>query len=508
MFDRIFGKIRHPGQGEWTAKKITAVVLFGAIILVFALFGVANNDRYGMGTGGGTAAVVNDTSISVAEFKQQADMMARNTRLPLDKLPAEQRDMYTKEIQRRTIEQMIAYEVVYQNANKQGIWASNSQVADEIKKIPDFQDKGKFDRQRYDVLLAQNGLSTDDFEHRIRKGIVMRRIQGLFQNAVMPSGLEIDQIAQLHAKQANIRFVELSQAKLASEKSVSDAEASAFAKDPAHADDIKKYYEQHALDYNLPERARARHILLLVDEKHPDKEVAEKIKAIKAGLTPANFAKIAEKESQDPGSAKKGGDLGFFEKGRMVPEFEDVAFNKLKPGQISEPFKSQFGYHIIFLEEHQTARTVGMIEAKPEIARKLAAQKKAPEVMAEFKKAVETGKMSDVEAVMKKTGLTWAKADGVSFASPQVQGIREPQDVLQTMAKRAGKTGLVNAIVGAHEPQYILEISSWKDAEKPPSKDELAKSLAYQESSDSFESWIKDAEAKTSVTRNPRIFER
>jgi hypothetical protein len=83
-------------------------------------------------------------------------------------------------------------------------------------------------------------------------------------------------------------------------------------------EEAKKYYEAHALDYSVKERVKARHILLLVNDQHPDKEILEKAKALKAKVTTGNFAAIAEKESQDPGSAKRGGDLGFFEKGRRA----------------------------------------------------------------------------------------------------------------------------------------------------------------------------------------------
>lgn len=232
MFDSLFGKIRQPGKiRQWNSKKIMVSVIFGAIVLVMALSMVGNPERYGMGTSGGTAAVVNDTTITLAEFKQQVDVMEKNSRLPLDKLPPEQREMYSREIQRRTIEQMIVDEVIFQNAGKQGVWASNVQVADELMKIPAFQENGRFDRERYDLVLAQNGLSTDDFERRVRKSIVARRLQGLFQTAMEPSTQELEDLAVLNAKQASIRYVEVSQSKLQAEKAVSDAEVTAFAKD-------------------------------------------------------------------------------------------------------------------------------------------------------------------------------------------------------------------------------------------------------------------------------------
>lgn len=504
----MFEKVRHPFRGrEWNFKAVVASVLFGAIILVMALFGIANPDRYGMGTGGGTAAVVNDSVITISEYRQRQQIMERNSRLPLDKLPQEQREMYSREMGRRTLEQLIMTEVVYQNAFKSGIWASNGQIRDELMSIPVFQDNGRFNRSHYENYLAQSGQSSDDFERQIRKEIVIRRLQSLFQTASRPSSWELDQMVALNNDTVSFRFVELAPAKLESEKAISDSEAKAFAADAAHQEEIKKYYDQHALDYSTNERVHARHILLLVNDQHPDKEVLEKAKSLKAKLTVSNFAQIAEKESQDPGSAKRGGDLGFFEKGRMVPQFEQAAFS-LKPGQISDPVKTDYGYHVIYVEAHEQARKIGLDEAKPGIAKKLLAKARAPQLIDGLKKAAESGKASEVDANLKKAGLNWEKADNVILAAPQVPGLADPQEVLLAIAKQKGKTGLLPGLIGAADHTYIIDVTGWKPNAKKQSKEEIEKTLAFQESSDSFEEWVKDAESKSAITRNNRLFER
>jgi peptidyl-prolyl cis-trans isomerase D len=502
----MFSKVRHPFKGrDLNFKAIVATILFGAIILVFALFNTVTPDR-GLGASGGSAAVVNDTTISINQFRQQVDMATRSSQLPLDKLPPEQREMYTNEIRRRTLDRMIMSELVFQNAYHAGIWASNGQLRDELLSIPVFQESGRFVRSRYDNILAQIGQTSDEFENQMRKDIVIRRLQAMFQTAASPSSTELDTLVALNSDIVNFRYVELSLGKLGSDKSVTDAEVKSFLADSTHQDEIKKYYEAHALDYNLRERVKARHILLLVDEKHADKDVAEKAKAIRAKLNKENFAKIAEKESQDPGSAKKGGDLGFFERGRMVPQFEEAAFT-LKPGEISQPVKSDYGYHIIYVEQHEPARTVSLDEAKAGIAKKLVAQNKAPRLLDALKKAAETGKASDVESEMKKAGVSWEKAENVSLAAPQVAGMADPQDVMLALAKQKGKIGLVPGLVGGTGHSYIVDVTAWKTNPKPRSKEDLEKTLAYQESSDSFEDWVRDAETHASITRNPRLVE-
>lgn len=500
-------RYRHPFTGkEWNFKTIVATMLFGAICLVMALFGIANPGRMSS-VSGGEAAIVNDVVISVSDFRQRQQIMERNSKLPLDKLPADQREMYTKELGRRTLEQMIMLELVYQNAYKQGIWAPNAQIRDELMGIPVFQDNGRFNRSHYENYLAQTGQSADNFEHQIRKEIVIHRLQGLFATAGLPSSWELDQLVALNSDTVNFRYVELEPSKLENEKVISDSEAKAYAQDPAHQEDIKQYYNQHALDYSLNERVHARHILLLVDDKHPDKEVLEKAKALKAKLTTSNFAKIAEKESQDPGSAKRGGDLGFFEKGRMVPQFEKAAFS-LKPGQISDPIKTDYGYHLIYVEAHEQARKVGLDEAKAGIAKKLLARAKAPQLMENLKKAASSGKSIEVDGVLKKAGLSWQKADNVILAAPQVPGLTDPQDILMAVAQHKDKTGLIPGLVGPANHAYIVDVVGWKPNPKKQNKDEIEKTLAYAGSSDSFEDWIKSAENKASITRNDKLFER
>jgi parvulin-like peptidyl-prolyl isomerase len=123
-------------------------------------------------------------------------------------------------------------------------------------------------------------------------------------------------------------------------------------------EDMKQYYKANREQFKKPEEVKARHILIKVskdaspDEKKTARKKADEILAkIKKG---EDFASLAEKYSDDPGSAKKGGDLGYFPRGRMVKPFEDAAFS-LNPGEVSDIVETKFGYHIIKLEEKRPA---------------------------------------------------------------------------------------------------------------------------------------------------------
>jgi peptidyl-prolyl cis-trans isomerase D len=191
-----------------------------------------------------------------------------------------------------------------------------------------------------------------------------------FQNQVSVTDEQIVRYYEKHkdkykkSDQVNIEYLKIDPKFLEISVSISDAE-------------IKNYYTRHKEDeFTEEEEVKARHILLKVEE-NASEEDKNKVKAkaldvLKKVKEPgADFAALAEEYSDDPGSAKKGGDLGFFKRGRMVPEFEEAAF-KLNPGEISDLVESTYGYHIIKVEEKKERRVKTLDEARNEIQRKLA----------------------------------------------------------------------------------------------------------------------------------------
>jgi peptidyl-prolyl cis-trans isomerase C len=156
-------------------------------------------------------------------------------------------------------------------------------------------------------------------------------------------------------------------------------------------EDVKAYYESHKDEFKTPEMVRSRHILIKTDpsasdnDKKKAKEKAEEIlKKIKAG---EDFAKLASDVSDDTGSKPKGGELGFFPKGRMVKSFEDAAFS-LKPGEVSGIVETQFGYHIIKVEEKKEPGMEPFDTAKEKIKQKLLQERTKTKVTEFIEKAM------------------------------------------------------------------------------------------------------------------------
>jgi len=156
--------------------------------------------------------------------------------------------------------------------------------------------------------------------------------------------------------------------------------------------EVKDYYNKHKSEFMQPEQVRARHILIKVPanaNKKQWEEAKKKALNIRARLVKGeSFSKLAQKYSDDPGSKTRGGDLGFFSKGQMVPEFEKAAFS-LKKGEISQPVKTTFGYHIIKVEAKKPARQRSFKEVQQEIRQKLLREKQRKlrdKIIAQLKK--------------------------------------------------------------------------------------------------------------------------
>jgi peptidyl-prolyl cis-trans isomerase D len=192
---------------------------------------------------------------------------------------------------------------------------------------------------------------------------------------------------------------------------------------------MKDYYEANQEKFKEPEKVKARHILLKIDQPKKEAEIKKKAMEIyKKAKEGADFAKLASQHSQDPKTKEKGGDLGYFPRGVMVKEFEDVAFG-LKPGEISEPIKTQFGFHIIKVEDKKEEGIKDFDSAKPEITKILTEQ-------AAFEKAYEEA-MRFVDGISPNMDLgQYAASKGLKLITTNlisrkdkfpIQGLQEKQ---------------------------------------------------------------------------------
>lgn len=267
---------------------------------------------------------------------------------------------------------------------------------------------GTFDSDRYKSLLAAQGMTPAMYEQRLRQDLTVQQLLGAVQSTSFVPKTVAERIAAIFEQEREIQAMDLKLNDYASKVNISDAMLKAYYEKNAAEFEIPEVvnaeyvvlssaalaarvsvsdaelqaaYEQNKKQYSVDEQRRASHILLTVKKEassEEQKQVRTKAEALLAELRkkPESFAALAKANSQDPGSAERGGDLDFFGKGAMVKPFEEAA-NKLKVGEISELVQTDFGFHIIQLTAIKAGGVKPFDEVKGQIAAELKKQKAA-----------------------------------------------------------------------------------------------------------------------------------
>jgi peptidyl-prolyl cis-trans isomerase D len=290
----------------------------------------------------------------------------------------------------------VAQRVVNAEAVRSNLVLSREAVIEEIRSAPDFQEGGKFSPERYQAYLRSRNLSDEGNVQLLRHQLPVSRLVGAVQGTAIPSRTVAERMAALEGQKREVSEALLPSSQFAAQVKVDEAALKAYfeagsaqfrvpervraeyivlsAEELGRADapteaEIKAAFEARAADFRVDEQRRASHILVKTRDE------AEKLVA-EARKSPQGFGDLARKRSQDPGSAEKGGDLGLFGRGMMVKPFEDAVF-AMKPGEIAGPVQSEFGFHVIRLDEVQAGKGRKLDEVRDEIARELARQKGA-----------------------------------------------------------------------------------------------------------------------------------
>ncbi|MBU0501327.1 MAG: SurA N-terminal domain-containing protein [Gammaproteobacteria bacterium] len=359
--------IRERAQG-WIAWVI--VIL---ITIPFALWGI---QEY-LGVGGETvAAKVNGADITERELDTNFQRFRTQLR---ERLGASYKAGLIDDrlLRQQVLNSMVRAELLMQAAIAQNMQAPDAMVQQAIAAIPAFQKAGRFDYPSYEQGLRLQGLSPDIFFQRMRGNMVVDQLGNAIRESEFSTGREVDAFVRLRSQRRDIGYLLFSvDASLTDEK---PAEAAVKEHYEGHrdafmtpervkleyvelsaeelaaqvkADDqvLTAYLEGHADDFRLPEEYHARHILVTVKEGKEEEARAKAEKLLARVRGGEDFVQIAKKESEDPGSAEKGGDLGFFGASVMEQAFEKSVAG-LKPGETSELVRTLFGFHIIQLLE-------------------------------------------------------------------------------------------------------------------------------------------------------------
>ena len=382
--------------------KLAAKIILALLIIPFALFGV---DYYQRGGSGDYVAKVGDYRVSLQEYERAVRDRQEQMRAVLGRNfdPA---ILENPEVRRAILEDVINQKALAQRAASSRLVVPDAELVGLIQGEEAFHKDGKFSKERYEYVLRNQGMTPVMFEQRVRQQLMVRKLQDPLNGAVFVPRTVVDRMITLGEQQREIsiaRFAPdqyLDQVKIDPEavKAYYEEHKKEFevpeqvrleyltlspdvlAKDAqVSADEVKRYYEEHVREFGQPEERKASHILLTVSESATDAErKAARDKADELAKqvrkSPEKFGELAKQQSQDPGSAANGGDLGFFQRGAMVKPFEDAVFS-MKKDEIQGPVESEFGFHIIKLTDIRPAKTKTLQEATPEIEQTLKRQR-------------------------------------------------------------------------------------------------------------------------------------
>ncbi|WP_031407707.1 SurA N-terminal domain-containing protein [Thiomonas sp. FB-Cd] len=429
--------------------KLLQLILFLLIFPSFVLFGIQGYDRFS--GSGNVAAKVDGIPISMQELDaaQRSEVARMQQALGAS---ADIKSLDTPEAKMRTLDGMIRQLVLQVAVRKQHLAVSDSDVQQAILQIPQIaalrKRDGSFDLDAYRKLIEAQGMSTGQFEAQVREQLLLQQALGGIGESVIESKAIAGQLYAWQNQRRQVRVALYQASDYASQVQPTAAEVEAFYKahlqsfqvpqqatvqyvvlDPTAVrksvtvtpEEVKAYYEKHIGQFNSPEQRKASHILIaLPPNPTPAQEQAAKAQADKilAQLhsDPAQFAAIAKRDSQDPGSAPDGGNLGYFTRDGMVKPFADAVFAMHKVGEIVGPVKSQYGYHIIELTGIKPAEQKTLAQVQGEIKSQLedqAAQARFADVADQFKNMVYEDSRSFAD-VADKLHLEVRTAQGVT----------------------------------------------------------------------------------------------
>jgi peptidyl-prolyl cis-trans isomerase D len=481
---------------------------FVLVLLVFPSFVFFGIQGYSRFTGGENASVAKVAGRGITQGEWDAvhrDQIERVRR----QMPNVDVKMFdTPEMKRQSLEALVRERVMLAAADKLNLYTTDDRLQRLFVSDPQFAPLRNADGSVNKDMLAAQGMSSEVFVQRLRQDLSTRQVvSGLAGTAFAPAAAASSAFDALF-EQREIQVQRFDTKDFIGQVSPSDAEIEGFYKDPANAaafqapeqasveyvvldlealkkginvpeDELRKYYAENEKRYTAPEERRASHILIKAEKDAPAQERAvakAKAEGLLAELkkAPASFAELARKNSQDPGSAEKGGDLDFFARGAMVKPFEDAAFS-LKPGEISGLVESDFGYHILQLKAVRGGekRSFDAVRAEIEEERKnQLAQARFAELAVGFSNMVED-QSDSLKPVVDKYKLELRSAAGVKrvpapgvagpLANPRFLEALFANDAVRskrnTLAVDLGANQLVSGRVVQYTPAHQVPLS-------------------------------------------------
>jgi len=490
MLDRMR---RHMSWLKWS---------LGLVCLAFVIFYIPDFLRSGGANAdaGDTVARVEGQDISANEFRRtyQAQMQAYRSAYG-----GQMSEQLLKQlgVDRQILQQMVDERAALAEARRLGINVSDAEVRQRILTIPAFQENGAFiGEQRYQQLLRMQRppMTPAEFEDNLRKQLTVQKLRSSVTDWLAVADKDLEQEYRRKNDKVKLAVVSFTADSFRKDVNVGDADIAAHF--DAHKDDFKigekrkiryvlididalrqkvvvpsaeidRAYNNNIEQYSTPEQVRASHILLKTEGKDDAAVKARAEDLLKQARGGADFAELAKKYSEDDSNKANGGDLDYFGRGRMVAEFDQVAF-AMEPGKISDVVKTQFGYHIIKLTDKKAATTRPLAEVRQQLQDQLAyerAQAQASDLASAVEKEIKSP--ADLDRVAKEKSLT-VQESGLFARDEPILGLGpSPEVAAKAFEMKQGEVsgalrasrGFVFETLTAKQDPYVPKLEEVKD---------------------------------------------
>ena len=466
-----------------------AALFLGIIVVVFVFWGIDFQSTANM-----YAVKVNGERVPVQTVQRawqqrlsQLQQMLRDE-VPEDLLKSQQSAM---------LDQFAQQELLRQRAEEFGYQVSDVALANRVREIPQFQADGQFSADRYNALLRTAGLTTTQFEADLRTELLIGQAQEGIVDSAFALPYELERRYVLERQERELDYALIAASSFADQVKITDEQiqahyesnkanymspetvdleylevtrAMAEARVDVSEQSLKDFYEQVKDRFQAQERRRARHILITAEESLDDAAAEKKATDLAAkAKSGANFEDLAKQNSKDPGSAQQGGDLGWAERGMFVGPFEEALF-AMEKGEIRGPIKTQFGYHVIRLDEIEAGHLKSFEESRVELEAEYRNERADTIFTDESTKLDEQSfaALTELESVAKALDLPIKRIEGFTREGGGELG-NDPQVIKAAFSEDVLERGQNSPIIPVGDDRaVVVRVANHKPAEPRP----------------------------------------
>lgn len=498
---------------------LLATIVIALIAIPFAFWGI---DSYFDNNASNTVAEVNGAPISAERYREAFDQRVRAMQQMMGGR-VDARLFNDPGFKRQVLESLVDEVLVVQAAQDAGYRISDAQLSEEVATIPQFQRDGRFDSAQYQAALRNAGYTSARFEQGMRQDLLAQQFGGGYGETAVVGAEQVNALIKMEDQQREYRYVLFPSTRYLAKAQVPESAIAEYyqshpdefktvervrlqyvrlsvdqlkAEVNVSEDELRAAYDDEGARFATAEERRASHILI---EVPPNADAATQAAAQKRAdelyaraRKGEDFAKLAREYSKDSGSAAKGGDLGFSPRGAFVKEFEDTLF-AMKPGEISKPVKTQYGFHIIKLTAVKPGTRKPLAEAKVELEQQLR-QRKAEERFYELSERLNDllyEQPDSLQPAAQALGLKIEQTDWLArgsntglFTNPRIAETAFSAEILQQKrnsdAIEAGPNSVIALRVLEHQPAVVRPLPEVREQITAKLKREQARDEAIK----------------------------